>query len=188
MTLLLIDNFDSFVYNVYQYLRELGNEVTVFRNNEINLEKAMRYGKIVISPGPGNPINERDFGVCSEIIANVRVPILGICLGHQGIISAFGGKIIPAKKPMHGKTSIIKHTGAGVFVGVKNPLRVMRYHSLVGDETSLPDCLEITAKSEDDFAIMAVQHRGLPIFGVQFHPESILTEEGKKILENFCKM
>ena len=214
MKLLLIDNFDSFVYNLYQYLAELGHEVQVLRNNEITIEEisSRKYDGIVISPGPGNPDNEKDFGICKEVIRMVsgvgrqesgigghgsqvicqipdteyQIPILGVCLGHQGIISAFGGKIIRAKKPMHGKTSTVRHNGKGIFTEVKNPLTVMRYHSLIGDESSLPDCLEITARSEDDNAIMAVQHKTLPVFGVQFHPESIMTEEGKRILRNFC--
>ncbi|MBS3067070.1 aminodeoxychorismate/anthranilate synthase component II [Candidatus Micrarchaeota archaeon] len=185
MKLLLIDNFDSFVYNLYQYFGELGCEVDVFRNDEITLETAAQYDKIVISPGPGDPTNKKDFGICSEIISKINKPILGVCLGHQGIISTFGGKIIRAAKPMHGKMSEIKHNGNGIFAGVKNPLKVMRYHSLIGE--NLPDCLEVLAKSQDDNSIMAVQHKTLPIFGVQFHPESILTEEGKKILQNFLK-
>lgn len=188
MKLLLMDNFDSFVYNLYQYLSGFGAEVEVIRNNEINLETAMKYDKIVISPGPGNPTNKKDFGTCNDIIANAKVPILGVCLGHQGIISTFGGKIVRANKPMHGKMSAIKHNENGLFAGVKNPLNVMRYHSLIGDKATLPDCLEIIAESLDDKAIMAVQHKSLPIFGVQFHPESILTEEGKKILQNFLKI
>lgn len=191
MKLLLVDNFDSFVYNLYQYFGELGHTVDVVRNNEITVKEiaSKGYDKIIISPGPGNPKNKRDFGVCSDVILRLgkKIPILGVCLGHQGIISSFGGEIIEAKKPMHGKTSIVKHTGKGIFANVKNPIKVMRYHSLVGDESSLPSSLEITAKS-DDGEIMAIQHKIMPIFGLQFHPESILAEEGKKILENFCKM
>lgn len=192
MKLLLLDNFDSFVYNVYQYLRELGHDVDVVRNNEITLEKIRdrRYNSIIISPGPGNPANENEFGVCSKVILElgVETPVLGVCLGHQGIVSSFGGRVIRAKKPMHGKISLISHDGKGIFIGIRNPLRVMRYHSLIGEEESLPDCLEIIAKSEDDLAIMAVKHKTLRIYGVQFHPESILTEDGKKIFENFCKI
>jgi anthranilate synthase component 2 len=142
----------------------------------------------VISPGPGKPDNERDFGICRDVILNAKVPVLGVCLGHQGIISAFGGSIIKAEKPMHGKMSSIGHTETGIFAGIKKPLRVMRYHSLIGEESTLPACLEITAKSEDDGSIMAVQHKELPVFGVQFHPESILSEEGKKILKNFTEV
>ena len=190
MKTLLIDNFDSFVYNIYQYLGELGVEADVFRNDAITLDEIEKkgYEKIVISPGPGNPTTKKDFGICNRVITELgeKTPILGICLGHQGVISAFGGRIVRGKKPMHGKASIVRHDRSGIFSGVKNPIKVMRYHSLVGEESSLPECLRITARSEDDGAIMAVQHTKLPIFGVQFHPESIFTEEGKRILENFC--
>lgn len=190
--LLLLDNFDSFVYNLYQYFAELGYKVDVERNNALTLEeiKTRHYDRIVISPGPGNPEKKADFGVCSEVIKQLgpQIPILGVCLGHQGIVSALGGKIIRAEKPMHGKTSTIHHNGTGIFNGIKNPLRVMRYHSLIAEESSLPDCLVITAKSNDDKAIMAVRHREYPIIGIQFHPESILTEEGKKLLQNFCNI
>ena len=190
MKLLLIDNFDSFVYNLFQCLRKFGHSVDVVRNNALSLEEIENrgYDRILISPGPGTPTNEKDFGVCSEVISKlgVKTPIFGICLGHQGIISEFGGKIVQAKKPLHGKTSEITHNAKGIFSNIKSPLKVMRYNSLIGEETSLPICLEITAKSSDDNAIMAVQHKQFPIFGVQFHPESILTEEGEKMLENFC--
>lgn len=192
MKLLLIDNFDSFVYNIYQYLGELGHTVDVVRNNEKTVEEIENsgYDAIIISPGPGNPSNSKDFGVCGEVIKKLgeNTPILGICLGHQGIISVFGGRIIMAEKPMHGKMSVVMHNEKGIFEGVKNSLNVMRYHSLIGDEKTLPECLEITARSTDDNAIMAVRHKKFPIAGVQFHPESILSEEGKKILENFCRM
>ena len=190
MKLLLLDNFDSFVYNIYQAVSSLGIEVEVFRNNEVSIAEIeqKKYDKIIISPGPGNPSNEKDFGICKQVITdlNVETPILGVCLGHQGIISAFGGTIVHALKPMHGKQSIIIHNEKTIFSGVKNPLRVMRYHSLIGNAVTLPNCLEITATSNDDNAIMAIQHKKLPIFGVQFHPESIMTEEGQKILKNFC--
>ncbi|MEK6979272.1 MAG: aminodeoxychorismate/anthranilate synthase component II [Candidatus Micrarchaeota archaeon] len=195
MKLLLIDNFDSFVYNIYQYLGELGHSVDVVRNNAITIEqiRAANYDAIILSPGPGDPTNERDFGVCGKVIGEFadmesRTPILGVCLGHQGIISVFGGKIIRAEKPMHGKTSEIKHNANGLFEGIVSPLKVMRYHSLVGDNDSFPNCLSITARSTDDNAIMAIKHKTIPIFGVQFHPESIMTDEGKKILENFCNI
>lgn len=183
--ILLIDNFDSFVYNIFQYLGELGAEVDVVRNNKVGAVDG--YDLIVISPGPGNPENERDFGICKQIIQNANVPVLGVCLGHQGIISAFGGRIIRAKKPMHGKMSKITHNEKGIFSGINNPIKVMRYHSLIGEESSIPGCIEITATSDNN-EIMAVQHKELPIFGVQFHPESILTEEGKKILKNFVEL
>ncbi|MBI3034555.1 aminodeoxychorismate/anthranilate synthase component II [Candidatus Woesearchaeota archaeon] len=189
--LLLIDNYDSFVYNIYQAFRELGLDVDVVRNNEITIEEVLRreYGLVVISPGPGSPSIKRDFGVCSEVIRelNGKLPILGVCLGHQGIVSVFGGRVVRAEKPMHGKTSMISHDSTGLFKGIKSPLRVMRYHSLVAEDSSLPGCLRVTARSKDDGAIMSVEHRHLPIFGVQFHPESIMTESGKKILDNFCR-
>jgi anthranilate synthase component 2 len=191
MKALLIDNFDSFVYNIYQGLCGLGHEVDVYRNDAITLSEIKRagYGSIIISPGPGDPTNPRDFGISGKVIATLgrSTPILGICLGHQGIISAFGGRIVRAEKPMHGKTSAIKHDGRGLFKGVRNPLRVMRYHSLIGKESSLPGCLEVTAMSEDDKAIMAVRHKSLDIFGVQFHPESVLAEQGMLMLKNFME-
>ncbi len=186
--IILIDNYDSFTYNLYHLLGELGQEVKVFRNDAITVGEVKNLApeKIVISPGPGNPGNKKDFGVCAGIVGGVDgTPILGVCLGHQGIISHFGGKIV-RNTPMHGKTSMVEHNGKGIFAGVPSPLRVMRYHSLVG--TEIPECLEITAKSLDDMQVMAVQHKTLLIFGVQFHPESIMTEHGKKIMENFLKV
>lgn len=192
MKLLLLDNFDSFTYNLYQYLSELCVEVAVARNNELSLNEIAekRFDKIVISPGPGSPDIEKDFGVCRQVILELgkTTPILGVCLGHQGIISAYGGKIIKAPLPMHGKTSLVKHDEKGIFAHVKNPLNAMRYHSLVGDEKLIPPCLKVTAKSLDDNQVMAVQHESLPIYGIQFHPESILTESGKKILQNFLEV
>lgn len=189
MKVLIIDNYDSFVYNIVQYVGELGGEPIIYRNNEITLRKAAEISpeRIIISPGPGNPADRRYFGVCSDILLtlSVKVPTLGVCLGHQGIIHVFGGRIIPAKRVMHGKTSLISHDGRGIFKGVENPFEATRYHSLVGDETSLPSCLEVTARSLDDGEIMGVRHRLYPIEGVQFHPESILTPEGKKIIKNF---
>jgi len=187
MKILLVDNFDSFVYNLYQYLGELDCDVDVIRNDKFNMGEIIKYDKIVISPGPGNPDNEQDFGMCRKVIEMATVPILGICLGHQGIISVFGGKVIRAEKPMHGKTSIINHDGEGIFKNVKNPLRVMRYHSLVGERDSMPACLKITATAKDG-TIMAVQHKEKQVYGLQFHPESILAEEGKKILKNFLEV
>ncbi|VVC00167.1 Anthranilate synthase component 2 [uncultured archaeon] len=186
---LLLDNYDSFVYNIFQSLGKLGAETIVKRNNEISLEDIRNGGfdKIVISPGPGSPERPEDFGVCEKVILELgnETPILGVCLGHQGIASAFGGKITRAAKPMHGKASSVEHDAKGIFAGIPVPLKAMRYHSLVVDESSLPDCLEVTARSLDDKAIMGIRHRELPIFGVQFHPESILTEGGEKIFENF---
>lgn len=192
MRLLLLDNFDSFVYNLYQYFGELGCVVDVVRNNEMTVGQiaSKKYDLIVISPGPGSPDNKRDFGVCSDVIERLgpTTPILGVCLGHQGIVSTFGGRVIRANKPMHGKVSILKHNGEGLFKGLKDKLKVMRYHSLIAEEATLPDCLEITARSLDDGAIMGVRHKRHLIFGVQFHPESILTEQGMKLLQNFCTL
>lgn len=189
LKVLIIDNYDSFVYNIVQYVGELGGEPIIYRNNEITLRKAAEISpeRIIISPGPGNPADRRYFGVCSDILLtlSVKVPTLGVCLGHQGIIYVFGGRIIPAKRVMHGKTSLISHDGKGIFKGVENPFEATRYHSLVGDEASLPSCLEVTARSLDDGEIMGVRHRLYPIEGIQFHPESILTPEGKKIIKNF---
>jgi len=186
--ILLIDNYDSFTYNLCHYLQELGEKVEVRRNDRISIEeiKRMAPGRIVLSPGPGHPANKRDFGVCADILSEMQgTPMLGVCLGHQGIILHFGGKVV-RNKPMHGKTSSISHNGKGIFQGVKNPLTVMRYHSLVG--VGIPECLEVTATSTDDSQVMAVQHKSLPIFGVQFHPESIMTEDGKLMLKNFLKV
>ena len=189
MKVLVIDNYDSFVYNLVQYIGELGGEPVVYRNDGITLKRAIEINpdRIVISPGPGNPVERRYFGVCSDILRTLsrKVPTLGVCLGHQGIISVFGGRIVPAKKIMHGKTSMIAHDGLGVFKGIKNPFRATRYHSLVGDDGSIPSCLKITARSLDDGEIMGVRHIRYPIEGLQFHPESILTSEGKKIIKNF---
>jgi len=189
LKILVIDNYDSFVYNLVQYTGELGGETIVYRNDQITLKQAtkLKPDRMVISPGPGTPEEKRYFGVCSAILQrmSVKIPTLGVCLGHQGIIYTFGGKIVSAKRLMHGKTSLIKHDGKGVFKGVKNPFTATRYHSLVGDKSSISLCLKITAKSLDDGEIMGVRHVAYPIVGVQFHPESILTEDGKKIIKNF---
>jgi len=189
MRVLVIDNYDSFVYNLVQYIGELGAEPVVYRNDKLTLEKALKLEpeRIVISPGPGTPEENRYFGVCSEILRfmSPKVPTLGVCLGHQGIVAVFGGKIGRAKRVMHGKTSPIKHDGEGVFRGLKNPIHATRYHSLVADRNTLPKCLKITALSLDDNEIMGVRHIKYPIEGVQFHPESILTEYGKEIIKNF---
>jgi len=184
--ILIIDNYDSFTYNLYQYLGDLGEKPVVRRNDGIDLEgvRKLRPKAIVLSPGPGHPSVARDFGVCRDILAATDdTPILGVCLGHQGIILHFGGSVEKAAKPMHGKTSMVRHEGTGLFCGIKNPLRVMRYHSLVGK--NIPDCLRVTATSMDDNEVMAVAHKELKIYGIQFHPESIMTEDGKKILGNF---
>jgi len=189
MKILVIDNYDSFVYNLVQYLGELGGKPAVYRNDQITLKKAseLKPDRIVISPGPGTSEDPKYFGVCSIILQHIsrEIPTLGVCLGHQGIISTFGGKIIRAKRLMHGKTSWIKHNGKGIFRGIENPLQATRYHSLVGDKKSLPPCLEITAESIEDGEIMGIRHVTYPIEGVQFHPESILTEDGKKMIKNF---
>jgi len=189
MKVLVIDNYDSFVYNLVQYIGEQGAKPIVYRNDEITLRRAesLRPDRIVISPGPGTPEDIRYFGVCSEILRYMspKIPTLGVCLGHQGIISTFGGKIIRAKRVMHGKTSLVKHDGKGIFLGVENPLEATRYHSLVGDRKKMPPCLKITAESMDDEEIMGVQHVEHPIVGVQFHPESILTKSGKRLIKNF---
>lgn len=191
MKVLVIDNYDSFVYNLVQYVGEQGAKPIVYRNDVVTLSKAekLQPDRIVISPGPGTPEDKRYFGMCSEILLNMsqEIPTLGVCLGHQGIISTFGGGIIRAEKLMHGKTSMVKHDGKGIFQDVENPLEATRYHSLVGDRDKMPSCLEITAKSMDDGEIMAVRHLEHPVVGVQFHPESILTESGKGLIKNFLK-
>ena len=192
MKFLILDNYDSFVYNIAQILGELDVKSDVFRNDKITLEQIQRnnYDAIIISPGPGNPENKKYFGICSDVITKLgpTKPILGICLGHQGIISCFGGKVVNAGNVRHGKTSPIKHFNDSIFEGVKNPFHATRYHSLVGDKTIIPDSLKITAVAEDDGEIMGVRHKEHLIVGVQFHPESIMTAEGKKILSNFLKM
>ena len=189
MKFLIIDNYDSFVYNIAQYLGELGVECDVIRNDKISIHqiKENNYDAIIISPGPGTPEDKKYFGVCSDVILDMgsTTPILGVCLGHQGIIAAFGGKVTNAGCVRHGKTSPVNHTNSKLFSGIKNPFRATRYHSLVGDKTVIPEILEITAIAGDDGEIMAIQHKEYLIQGVQFHPESIMTEDGKKILENF---
>jgi anthranilate synthase component II len=185
--LLMIDNYDSFTYNLVQYFGELGEEVVVVRNDEIDLAgiAALKPDHIVVSPGPCTP---NEAGVSVPLIREFagKVPILGVCLGHQSIGQAFGGRIIRAKELMHGKTSMIHHTDTGVFKGLPNPLRATRYHSLVIERETLPDCLEITAWT-DDGEIMGVRHKTMVVEGVQFHPESILTEHGHAMLANFLK-
>ena len=189
MKFLIIDNYDSFVYNIAQRLGELGVNSDVIRNDRITINeiKEKNYDAIIISPGPGTPAEKRYFGICKDVIQKLgpKLPILGICLGHQGIIDCFGGKVVNAGNVRHGKTSQIQHYDDSLFHGVKNPFRATRYHSLVGDKTIIPDSLKITAIAEDDGEIMGVSHKEYFIDGVQFHPESIMTDEGKKILENF---
>ena len=191
MKFLIIDNYDSFVYNLAQRLGELGVTSDVIRNDELTIEQIKNggYNAIIISPGPGTPDDKRYFGICKEVIQELgpTTPILGVCLGHQGIISCFGGKVVNAGNVRHGKTSQVKHYDDSMFNGIKNPFRATRYHSLVGDKTIIPDSLKITAVAEDDGEIMGVSHKEYLIEGVQFHPESILTDEGTKILENFIK-
>ena len=191
MNVLVIDNYDSFVYNLVQYIGELGANPCVYRNDKLTLKKAnaLKPERIVLSPGPGTPEESRYFGICSAILRHIspKIPTLGVCLGHQGIISTFGGTIIHAKRLMHGKTSYIQHDGQKIYAGLENPLSATRYHSLVGDRATLPDCLQITAESLDDGAIMGVRHLHYPIEGVQFHPESILTEQGKTLVANFLQ-
>ncbi|GAO34689.1 anthranilate synthase subunit II [Sulfuricella sp. T08] len=185
--LLMIDNYDSFTYNLVQYFGELGAEVRVFRNDEITVEQvaALKPDHIVISPGPCTP-NEAGISVLLIKEFAGKVPVLGVCLGHQSIGQAFGGKIVHATQLMHGKTSMIHHKDTGVFKGLPNPFRATRYHSLVIERESIPDCLEITAWTEDG-EIMGVRHKTLQVEGVQFHPESILTEYGHEMLANFLK-
>ena len=189
MNVLLIDNYDSFVYNIAQYLGELGASPVVYRNDAISVEKAkdLRPDRILVSPGPGTPMEERYFGNCLSIIQHLgpHIPILGVCLGHQGIVHAYGGEITHATRPMHGKTSMIRHDGKRLFKGVSNPFEATRYHSLVANPFNVPPCLKISAYSLDDCEVMGVRHIEYPVEGIQFHPESILTREGKKILKNF---
>ena len=191
MKFLIIDNYDSFVYNLAQRLGELGVSSDVIRNDKITISqiKEKNYDAIVISPGPGTPEDKRYFGICKNVILELgqETPILGVCLGHQGIIDCFGGKVTNAANIRHGKTSQIKHYDDSLFKGVKNPFRATRYHSLVGEKTIIPDSLKITAVAEDDGEIMGVSHKEFFIEGVQFHPESIMTDEGKKILKNFIE-
>lgn len=190
--LLMIDNYDSFTYNLVQYFAELGAEVEVVRNDQITVEEIERINptKIVISPGPCTP---KEAGISVDTIRRYggRYPILGVCLGHQSIGFAFGGDVIHAKRIMHGKTSMVFHRNAGVFHGLNNPFQATRYHSLVIQQSTLPECLEVTAWTEDASGgvdeIMGVRHKTLDIEGVQFHPESILTEQGHELLANFLR-
>ena len=188
--LLMIDNYDSFTYNLYQYLGELGAETRVVRNDAISVDEIEKLAPagIIISPGPCTP---SEAGVSVETVQKLagRIPILGVCLGHQAIGQAFGGKVIHAKRIMHGKTSEVHHRGEGVFAGLSNPFTATRYHSLVIEQASLPECLEVTAWTEEADGsveeIMGVRHRELAVEGVQFHPESILTDQGHHLLRNF---
>lgn len=183
----MIDNYDSFTYNLVQYFAELGADVVVRRNDEITVEQiaAMNPQHIVVSPGPCTP-NEAGVSVAAIKQFAGKIPILGVCLGHQSIGQAFGGRIVHAKSVMHGKTSLIYHNNTSVFKNLPNPFTATRYHSLIIERETLPDCLEITART-DDGEIMGVQHKTLPVHGVQFHPESILTEHGHDMLKNFLQ-
>jgi len=188
--ILMIDNYDSFTYNLVQYLGELGQDVRVFRHDKITVDEAeaLRPDHVVISPGPGDP---KQAGISMELILRLsgKVPILGVCLGHQCMGEAFGGRIVRAPRLMHGKTSMIAHDGRGVFRGLPNPFEATRYHSLIIDEATIPGCLEITARSADRGEIMGVRHRQHPLTeGVQFHPESVLTAVGKDLLRNFLRL
>ncbi len=191
MKVLVIDNYDSFVYNLVQYIGELGAETVVYRNDQITLSEAnkIKPDRIVISPGPGNPEDAKFFGVCKAILQTLSpiIPTLGVCLGHQGIIHTYGGRVVHAKKLMHGKTCTIKHNQKAIFTGVRNPMTATRYHSLAGERDSIPACLEITAEAVDDGEIMGIRHTKYPIYGVQFHPESILCQDGKLIIKNFLE-
>jgi anthranilate synthase component II len=186
--LLMIDNYDSFTYNLVQYFSELGEEVKVLRNDEIGIEEIanLKPDRICISPGPCSPA-EAGISVATIQRYAGQIPILGVCLGHQAIGEAFGGQIIRAQKVMHGKTDNIAHTSQGVFKNLPNPFKVTRYHSLAIDRNSIPDCLEVTATSSDG-EIMGVRHRTLAVEGVQFHPESILSEQGHALLKNFLEI
>jgi anthranilate synthase/aminodeoxychorismate synthase-like glutamine amidotransferase len=186
---LVIDNYDSFTYNLVQYLGELGATVVVRRNDEATLDqlRALGHDRVVISPGPGRP---EQAGVSLEAIREFgpRMPVLGVCLGHQAIGLAFGGEVLRAPQPIHGKTSTVEHNGKGVFKGLSPSFQAGRYHSLVVGERTLPGELEVTARTADEGIIMGLQHRTLPLHGVQFHPESVLTNEGRRILRNFLEM
>lgn len=187
--ILMIDNYDSFTYNLVQYLAMLGEKVEVFRNDKISIEKVRRLSpaRIVISPGPGRP---EDAGISCDLIKEFQgdIPILGVCLGHQCIGQVYGGRIVSAKRLMHGKTSRIYHNGKGIFRNIENPFFATRYHSLVIERKSLPACLEVNAWTREYAEIMAVKHKQHPVWGVQFHPESILTKAGFEILRNFLKL
>jgi len=186
---LVIDNYDSFTYNLVQYLGELGAEVVVRRNNEVSLDEieTLAPARLLISPGPGRP---EDAGLTLEIIRRFgsRLPLMGVCLGHQAIGMAFGGDVVRAPVPMHGKTSMIDHDGRGLFSGITTSFQASRYHSLVVAEQGWPAALEISARSKEDGLVMALRHREWPLHGVQFHPESILTHEGRRVLRNFLEL
>ncbi len=186
---LVIDNYDSFTYNLVQYLGELGARIIVRRNDDASIDelRSLGHSRVVISPGPGRP---EQAGVSLDVIKEFgpRMPLLGVCLGHQAIGLAFGGEVIRAPQPIHGKTSTIEHNGQGVFAGISTSFQAGRYHSLVVSEPTMPGDLEITARTKEDNLVMGIRHKTLPIHGVQFHPESVLTNEGRRILRNFLEM
>ena len=192
MKTLILDNYDSFTYNLYQYFAELGGEPEVVRNDQITIAeiKKMNPSHIVISPGPGTPTKKADFGICDEVIKEFgpKKPILGVCLGHQGIASIYGGKIIQAPTIMHGKTSKIQLSQSPIFKGLAKEIQAMRYHSLIIDPKSLPKCLDIIAMEEKEGIIMGIKHKKYQTIGIQFHPESIGTPTGKDMIENFLKL
>ncbi len=197
MRIVIIDNYDSFTYNLAQQVTSVAESIgisiepMVFRNDRITLAEvtALDVDAIIISPGPGHPANKRDFGVSADVILNMydKLPILGVCLGHQGIAHLFGGKVIRAKTPRHGKTSMIRHNNKGILEGISNPFKATRYHSLVADANSIPSSLQVNAYSIDDGEIMGIMHKDYPLFGLQFHPESVLTDEGDRIMLNFLR-
>ncbi|MCP3967914.1 MAG: aminodeoxychorismate/anthranilate synthase component II [Lentisphaerae bacterium] len=187
--ILMIDNYDSFTYNLVQYLYGLNEQVVVKRNDEITVDEALgqQLDAIVISPGPGRPENA---GITLDLIKEAagKIPILGVCLGHQAMGEAFGAKVIQAQKIMHGKISEVEHDGKGIFANMPSPIKVVRYHSLALDEKTIPDCFEITARAVDDGEIMGIRHKEFQMEGIQYHPESVLTSTGKRQLANFVKM
>ncbi len=191
MKIVILDNYDSFTYNLYQFIGEIFGKALVVRNNEKPFAefKALEPDRIIISPGPGNPENPAYFGICKQVILELGpiTPVLGVCLGHQGIIHAFGGRVVRAPQVMHGKASLVYHNGQGIFKGISSAFEGMRYHSLIGERETLPACLEITATTQDGI-IMGVQHKTYPIYGIQVHPESIGTPVGKQILKNFLNL
>jgi anthranilate synthase component 2 len=191
--ILIIDNYDSFVYNIFQYIGMQGAIPKVYRNDSISIEdikSKIKPDGIIISPGPGNPCNSKDFGICSAVLKKLspNIPTLGVCLGHQGIGHVYGAKISRSNVPVHGKSSPIEHNGKDIFEDLPNPLKAARYHSLVINKETIPSELKITAISLDDYQVMGIKHRDYPIFGIQFHPESIITEGGMKMISNFLSL
>jgi anthranilate synthase component 2 len=191
VTTLVIDNYDSFTWNLVQLVGALGGRPRVVRNDAVDVRavRALAPSRIVFSPGPGHPADPARVGVCPAIVRELgaEVPILGVCLGHQIVVLAFGGRVVRARAPMHGKTSLVEHDGAGIFAGLPRPLQAMRYHSLVADPEALPQCLGVTARCKDG-TIMGVRHERHPVFGVQFHPESIGTPHGRDLVASFLRL